>query len=253
MAITLTHPNRSHARESAPAPRASVREHILSMLRQVWYVTRWIWWHSYWRLSVTGMEHVPDHGATLLCSNHTSHLDAPAILAALPVRVALRASTAAAKDFFGDHRARNAVSRLTTNSVPLERDARFARGLRSLEQVLKERRPLVMFPEGRRSQGGQLQPFKNGAAMLSLRTGAPIVPIHIDGLHESFPRGALFPRPGGVRLRFAAPIDPRPYQRAVAQGRISRREAYGQMMQELKAAIEGLAHDREEQMEGAAR
>src|SRR5687767_6318361 len=70
--------------------------------RRFWYSMRRLWWSAYWRLEVRGAENVPRRGPVLLCANHVSHLDAPAILASLPRATALRASTAAAKDVFGD-------------------------------------------------------------------------------------------------------------------------------------------------------
>src|SRR5687767_7239663 len=139
-----------------------VGEALLQYGRRFWYAMRRCWWSSYWRLHVDGAAHVPQRGAVLLCANHASHLDAPAILAALPRDVALRASTAAAKDVFADHRWRKIVSRVVTNALPIEREAGFSRGLRELEAVLHERRPLILFPEGCRSTDGNLVEFKPG-------------------------------------------------------------------------------------------
>lgn len=211
--------------------------------RRFWYAARRWWWSSYWRLEVEGLEHVPTRSPVLLCANHASHLDAPAILASLPRALALRVSTAAAKDVFADRPARDVVSRVVTNALPIERGAGFARGLRELEAVLHERRPLILFPEGRRSPHGKLVDFKPGAAMLAVRTGTPIVPIHIDGAGRSLPRGGHFPRPGGVRVRFGPLIDPRPYSAAAAEGRMTRRKAYEQLTEELKQQIAALAHE----------
>ena len=176
----------------------------------------------------------------LLCANHASHLDAPAILAALPRGLALRTSTAAAKDVFGDYKWRDVVSRVVTNALPIERGAGFSRGLRELEAVLGEKRPLILFPEGRRSTDGQLLDFKPGAAMLALRTGTPIVPVHIAGAERSLPRGGYFPRPGDVRVRFGTPIDPRPYVDAVEARRMSKRQAYDAITEALRRAITAL-------------
>jgi 1-acyl-sn-glycerol-3-phosphate acyltransferase len=222
---------------------------------------RRLWWSAYWNLEVEGVEHVPARGPVLLCSNHVSHLDAPAILAALPRATALRTSTAAAKDVFGDKPARNFVSRLLTNATPIERspDTKavgngsngagptgaeprgFARGLRELDAVLEDRRPLILFPEGRRSPDGKLVEFKLGAAMLSLRTGAPIVPIHIRGAFKALPRKCHVPRPAKVRVRFGVPIDPRPYRRLVEEGRMTKREAYQALTEALRADVIELA------------
>jgi 1-acyl-sn-glycerol-3-phosphate acyltransferase len=179
----------------------------------------------------------------LLCGNHASHLDAPAILAALPREVALRASTAAAKDVFGDHPARDFYSRLTTNALPIQRGADFARGLRALEAVLRDRRPLVLFPEGRRSDDGSLVEFKPGAAMLAVRTGTPIVPIRITGAFQALPKGKAVPVAIDVAVRFGEPIDPKPYAKAIEEGRLTRHEAYERLTAKLKQEIAAMEED----------
>lgn len=222
----------------------NLRAAALGYARRFWYAMRRCWWSSYWRLDVVGLDNVPRRGPALLCGNHTSHLDAPAILAALPRDLALRTSTAAAKDVFGDVHWRDVVSRVITNALPIERGAGFSRGLRELEAVLHDRRPLILFPEGRRSTDGALLDFKPGAAMLALRTGTPIIPIRIDGAGGpggSLPRGGSFPRPHDVTVRFGAAIDPRPYVQLVSAGRMSKREAYERLTTELKQAIAALA------------
>src|SRR3954451_9557864 len=137
-------------------PTDRVGGRVFALARRAWYSARRVWWKPLWQLDVRGLEHVPADGPALLCANHTSHLDAAAILAALPRDLALRTSTAAAKDVFGDHAAREFVSRLTTGALPIERGADYARGLRQLEAVLKDRRPLILFPEGGRSPDGRL-------------------------------------------------------------------------------------------------
>lgn len=218
----------------------NVRDAAVEYTRRFWYAARRWWWSSYWRLEVQGLAHVSRRGPVLLCGNHTSHLDAPAILAALPRGLALRTSTAAAKDVFGDYQWRDVVSRVVTNALPIERGAGFSRGLRELEAVLAEKRPLILFPEGRRSTDGRLVEFKPGAAMLALRTGTPIVPIHIAGADRSLPRGGYFPHPGDVRVRFGKPIDPRPYIESVDARRMSKRQAYDAITEALRQAITAL-------------
>src|SRR4051795_11205494 len=200
------------------AARARVSDRLMSTSRRAWYSARRCWWKPVWQLEVTGAENVPADGPVLLCGNHTSHLDAPAILAALPRAIALRTTTAAAKDVFGDRPLRNFVSQLTTGALPLERGADFARGLRQLDAVLQDGRPLILFPEGRRSPDGRMVEFKLGAAMLAIRTGTPIVPVRLDGLHEALPRGAHFPVATKVRVRFGTPLDATAFREAVEAG-----------------------------------
>jgi 1-acyl-sn-glycerol-3-phosphate acyltransferase len=218
-----------------------IREQAEQALRQLWFGGREIWWHSYWDLRVSGLANLPAAGPMLLCSNHTSHLDAPAILAALPGKIALQTATAAARDVFGATLKRT-VSRITTNALCVERRGDFAGGLRLLENVLRAGRPLILFPEGRRSQDGALLPFKCGAAMLAIRTGAPLVPIHITGLHESMPRGQHLPLPSDVSVRFGRSIDAKKYQSAIDRSDIERRDAYEQLTQELREAIDRLGN-----------
>jgi 1-acyl-sn-glycerol-3-phosphate acyltransferase len=216
---------------------------LLAAARHAWYSMRRTWWSAYFGLEVAGAARVPARGPVLLCGNHASHLDAAAILAALPRDLALRAATAAARDVFGgrEHPWRNLLSRLTTGSVAIERQADFAKGLRVLEGVLDDGRPLVLFPEGKRSQDGRLLPFKPGAAMLAIRSGAPIVPVRLDGLTKALPKGARLPTAADVSVRFGQPLDPAPYQRAIAEGRMTRKQAYAAMTEELKGAIAQMA------------
>ena len=225
---------------SRPASYRQPRDRLLGLARRFWYSIRRWWWSAYFRIDVSGLEHVPARGGVLLCGNHASHLDAPAILAALPRDLALRASTAAAKDVFGDaHPLADAVGRLTTNSLPIEREADFAKGLRVLERVLTDGRPLVLFPEGKRSSTGDLLPFKPGAAMLAIRTGTPIVPVRLDGVNKALPKGSRLPdrrrrdrplrrahRPAPVRAgdRGAPHEPPRGVRRA--DGSVARRDRF---------------------------
>jgi 1-acyl-sn-glycerol-3-phosphate acyltransferase len=205
--------------------------------RKAWYTVRRWWWKGLWNMQVRGLKNLPQSGPFLLCGNHASHLDAPAILAALPVETAMKISTAAAKDVFADYPVRNFFAKLLTNCLPIERNSEFARGLRTLEEVLKRGDPMILFPEGKRSQDGELLPFNLGAAMLAIRTGTPIVPIYLKGVRTALPRRSLVFSPAYVRVIFGEPIDPKPYQDAIREGRMDRREAYRKMTEELKAAI----------------
>jgi 1-acyl-sn-glycerol-3-phosphate acyltransferase len=213
-------------------------ELALSTARRGWYGLRRLWWRPVWHLRASGVEHLPRRGGFLLCGNHASHLDAPAILAALPREVALRATTAAARDVFGGRWWRRLAARLTTNALTLQREADFAGGLRALEAVLNDGRPLVLFPEGKRGTSGELLPFKLGAAMLALRTGAPIVPVRLTGCDDALPKGSSVPAPADVSVRFGEPISPAAYQQAIADGQMTRREAYERLTAELREAIE---------------
>ena len=66
----------------------------------------------------------------------------------------------------------------------------------------------MIYPEGGRSPDGWGQEFKGGAAYLSARTGAPVVPVFIDGTGSIFGKGMKRPKPGGHAVVFGAPLRP---------------------------------------------
>src|SRR5687768_13764082 len=91
------------AARAAGVTPARVGERFFHAARHAWYSMRRCWWKTLWRLQARGVANVPADRGVLLCANHASHLDAAAILAALPRDLALRTRTAAAKDVFGDY------------------------------------------------------------------------------------------------------------------------------------------------------
>src|SRR2546421_12451784 len=118
---------------------------LVSGARLFWYGMRPIWWRNYWGLSVGGLENLPHRGAMIFCANHASHLDAAAILAALPREMALEVTTVAARDVWGGNPLRSLGSRLTTNAIELEREGGFCGGFSVLG--------------GGRGVGGAVLPF----------------------------------------------------------------------------------------------
>jgi 1-acyl-sn-glycerol-3-phosphate acyltransferase len=237
--ITLPHRARQSTQTDFREALHAAREGAGQLARRFWYSMRRCWWHSYWQLEVTGVENIPARGAFLLCANHTSHLDAIAILAALPKATALRTTTAAARDAF-NRPVRNSISRVLTNAMLLQRGSAFSGGLRELENVLREKRPVILFPEGRRSLDGRISNFKSGAAMLAIRTGTPIIPIRLEGARDSLARGKYLPLPSRVAVWFGKPIDPRTLRAAIDDGRIDRRTAYQQLTDSVKSSIVGM-------------
>ena len=69
---------------------------------------------------------------------------------------------------------------------------------------------MILFPEGTRSRDGSLAAFKPGIGLLATRTGVPVVPVRIDGLHAILPPGNVRPRRGQVEVRFGVPLRAEP-------------------------------------------
>jgi 1-acyl-sn-glycerol-3-phosphate acyltransferase len=153
-------------------------------------------------------------------ANHSSHLDTPTILRALPRKWRRRTAVAAAADYFYNKRWKANGVALLFNTVPLGRKGG---GLGSgatdhVDRLIDEGWNLVMFPEGTRSRDGEIGKVHSGAAVIAAQHGIDIVPIYIDGTHEAMPPGQNWPqrKPGRflsrrheVEVRFGDPIRPR--------------------------------------------
>ena len=152
------------------------------------------------RVKVEGRENIPLAGPLLVVCNHASNIDGPVLLAyfapAMGRRLAwLGKAEALAWPVFGWIIRNNGV-------IGIRRGAGDLEAFRIVKQVLDEGQPLIVFPEGTRSSDGALQPAKEGATVLALRSGAPILPIAIIGSSRFWGKGKKLPRPfRGMGLR----------------------------------------------------
>jgi len=144
----------------------------------------------------------------IFAANHTSHLDAPVLLGAIPQRWRHRTIVAGAADYFFDSRVKAATLALALNAVPIERQRVSRTSAARLEELLRSGWSLLIFPEGGRSPDGWAQPHRAGAAWLGARTGCPVVPVHLEGTGQILPRGARRPRPGTTHVTFGRPLRP---------------------------------------------
>jgi len=151
----------------------------------------------------------------ILVSNHSSHLDTPTILRALPRKWRQRTAVAAAADYFYKKRRTAAFVALLFNTVPIERKGG---GLGDgatdhVDRLIGQQRwNLLMYPEGTRSRDGRIGKLRSGAAALAAQHGLPIVPIYVTGTHEAMPPGQswpkrrLFSRRQPIEVHFGPPI-----------------------------------------------
>ncbi|WP_344806936.1 lysophospholipid acyltransferase family protein [Microlunatus ginsengisoli] len=166
-----------------------------------------------WRLTtvtVLGREQLADLQAPfVVVSNHSSHLDAPLILGALPRKLARYVAAGAAADYFFDVWWRKGLTSLFFNAFPVDRTG--LRGRKGMAtSLLDDGVPLLLFPEGTRSKTGELAPFKPGAAALCISRDVPCVPVAIVGAHEAMPRDTGWPGKGRppVYVTFGEPMHP---------------------------------------------
>ena len=152
------------------------------------------------RLKTQGREHVPRKGAAILAANHASFLDPIliAICAKRPVRFLV------SNEFYRDPRLNTVLRWL--GAIPVGGDAGMIRSFRRIGDVMRGGSLLGIFPEGGITRDGAMKPFRSGAAVLALRMGVPLVPIHVDGTFDALPRHAKWPRFVPVTVRIGNPI-----------------------------------------------
>jgi 1-acyl-sn-glycerol-3-phosphate acyltransferase len=158
------------------------------------------------RITIGGaIDEIPRDGPLILAANHASNLDAFAIGSWLTPRLGRRIHWLGKKELFawplvGWVAAHGGVH-------PVDRDAADVEAFRLAKRILDEGHILFVFPEGTRSPDGALREAREGAAVLALRTGAPIVPIAIAGSNGVWPRSQKLPHPGGrVTVRVGRPF-----------------------------------------------
>ncbi len=147
------------------------------------------------RLRTFHAQRVPLTGPALLVVNHQSHLDPPLIGLAVrnrPVRFVARAS-------LFRHRLFGSLIR-AIGAFPLRDGEGDVGAVRAAVACLDAGQLVVVFPEGTRTNDGRIGEFKRGAVLLLKRVRCPVIPMAIEGAHETWPRRSRIPRLWGSRI-----------------------------------------------------
>jgi long-chain acyl-CoA synthetase len=169
---------------------------------------------------IRGREHVASlRGPVIFASNHQSHLDTPCILAALSSQYRYRVAVAMWKEYFDAHFVperhtwREWLSNsliywsvtLFFNAFPLpQTEAGAGQSLRYIGELVSEGWSILFFPEGERTEAGEIHPFQPGIGLLASRLQMPVVPIRLRGVEKVLHRHEWRPRPGRIDLAFGA-------------------------------------------------
>ena len=158
------------------------------------------------RLQVYGTDWLTDRlGPVVIAANHSSHLDTPVLLGALPLRRRRRTAVVVPAGSVPG-RVRRAAAGVAFATVPQEGEPPPA------VRLLAAGWSVLVYPEGSRSPDGFLSPFQTTAADLAQRANVPIVPVGVRGTYAAMPRGRSWPLPdrSRVAVRYGAPITPAP-------------------------------------------
>ena len=158
------------------------------------------------KVRVKGRERIPA-GSCLFVANHTSSVDAPAVVGAIPRRVAILLK----ESLFNWPIAGQAFT--LAGFIPVKRSERDS-AIVSVEKAtesLRAGQSFLIYPEGTRSPDGRLQAFKKGAVIMAIKAGVPIVPMVCSGAHRVMRKRSLRVTPGEIVVEFLEPIDASKY------------------------------------------
>ncbi len=158
------------------------------------------------KVRVRGMERIPS-GVCLFVANHTSSADAPAVVGAIPRRIAVLLKQSLFKWPIVGQAFRSA------HFIPVNRSAHES-AVASVERATEAMRAgqsFLIYPEGTRSPDGRLQRFKKGAVVMAINAGVSIVPIACSGAQKIMEKRSLVIRPGEIIVEFLEPIDASKY------------------------------------------
>jgi long-chain acyl-CoA synthetase len=163
-----------------------------------------------YRVRKRGLEHLDTvDGPVLFTPNHCLHLDNAILLSHMPLEWRWNLSVAAAADSIFDNPVRGFLASLLANAFPIHREGNARRSLELLGARLDRGFNILIYPEGKLTVGGPLQPFKAGAGLLAVEGATPVVPMKLN-VHRMhwLDRGPFSFRRlrGDVELVIGAPI-----------------------------------------------
>lgn len=151
----------------------------------------------------------PDTRQRVYFANHTSHLDTLVVWAALPAEVRALTRPVAARDYWEAGKIRFYLATRVFNAALIDREhvSRKNNPLDVLLKAMGESHSLILFPEGTRSSGLEVGPFKCGLYHLARsRPDLELVPVYIENLNRILPKGEVIPVPLLSTVLFGRPI-----------------------------------------------
>ncbi|MGH2455760.1 MAG: AMP-binding protein [Candidatus Limnocylindria bacterium] len=185
----------------------------------------------WYRRRTVGLEHLRDlRGPVVFAANHHLHNDNFLILGAIPVGWRWKLSVAAAADDIFGNRLRGFVAALGGNAFPMAREGGVRRSLDLLGARLDRGFSVLIYPEGKLTVGGPMQPFKSGTGLVAIHGAIPVVPMRLKVIQPAVLDAGTARRGWrgevevifGTPLRFGIDADP------------------NQATAEIQAAVEGL-------------
>jgi 1-acyl-sn-glycerol-3-phosphate acyltransferase len=151
-------------------------------------------------LKVYGKHHIPRTGGVLILANHQSYLDPIVLAVQLNRPVSFLAKSGLFENPFFGWLIRS------LNAFPVRQGAGDVGAVKEAIRRLQQGHMLVIYPEGSRSDTGELGPIEPGAALVVRRAGVTVVPAVIEGSFAAWPRKHKVFRPAPIRVLYGPPL-----------------------------------------------
>jgi 1-acyl-sn-glycerol-3-phosphate acyltransferase len=160
------------------------------------------------RTEVEGAEQlVTLGGPALFIFNHSDDFDGPVVYRALPRGIRRRLAVAAGDDVLDDHRVLALLIRWCFAGFSFARSEPYLASLENVGLMIDRGWNVLIAPEGRIDNSGQLRPFKSGIGLLAVSLGVPVVPVKTIGLTGTVPLHSKWPKKHSrVTVRIGAPV-----------------------------------------------
>jgi 1-acyl-sn-glycerol-3-phosphate acyltransferase len=175
---------------------------------QHWYSCVWgsiyFWLNPYWTVRVEGREKIDSSKIYVAVSNHQSILDIIAIHYLFFHFKWVSKKENLYVPFIG-------WNMLLNRYVILDRASRksFIKMMRDCRRHIDNGSSIMIFPEGTRSEDGQMRSFKDGAFRLALQANCPVLPIVLDGTGDAVPKkGFILRKRTTITIRVLDPVTP---------------------------------------------
>ena len=182
----------------------------------------------FYHFRVFGVEHFKP-GAAIIASNHASHLDPPVVSVSCPQEVHFLAK----ESLFRVPLLGSLIRRL--NSHPVARSPSDASTFRLLIDLLHAGHKVIVFPEGKRSVDGALQPIERGLPFLVRQARCRVQPVYVHGTFAAWPPGKKFPKLWGrILCVFGSPIEWEEFEG------LDKRDAERRILERMAGALKAL-------------
>lgn len=189
-----------------------IKEKVNLKLPSNWFTGRWVIYsfkifsHLYFRVKAKGTSKIPE-APVIFVPNHQSYFDSFFIASFLRRRQLKKTYFYAKEKHFRQAWLKFFASR--NNIIVVDLNKELKESIQKIAEVLKQKKNLIIFPEGTRSKTGDLGDFKKTFAILSRELNIPVVPVMIKGTFEALPSGSKFPKPWKkIRVEFLDPVYP---------------------------------------------